>query len=146
MAVTIDVEVYGAQEVIAKLEAMELRASNFRAVMWWAQERLEAANAQNFTSGGLPVGGWAPRRDAEPWPLMVRTGALAGSLTSLTGEPNEIRRDGAVFGTAVEYARFHQSGTAKMPARKIVFEPVGFANDLGEQCVDWIVARGMFAS
>jgi phage gpG-like protein len=44
-------------------------------------------------------------------------------------------------GTSVEYAKFHQYGTSKMPKRKIVFEPLGFAKKVGNDAGAW-VARG----
>jgi phage gpG-like protein len=44
-------------------------------------------------------------------------------------------------GTTVEYAKFHQYGTTKMPKRKIVFEPAGFAKKVGADAAAW-VARG----
>jgi phage gpG-like protein len=70
---------------------------------------------------------------------MIRSGDLMGSLTSLTGPPNDIGRTSASFGTDVEYARFHQSGTRHMPARKVVYEPIGFARQFGSRAADWIV-------
>lgn len=141
MYVSLDIEVDGIAEVLRKLEAMELRATNFRPVFWWAREELARANARNFASNGLPVGGWAPR-DASidyAWAPLVRTGRLSESLTTLAGPPNDIGRNSATFGTNVEYARFHQSGTRHMPARRIVFEPVGFAREVGSRAADWIV-------
>ncbi len=65
------------------------------------------------------------------------------SLTALFGPPNNVSGTEATFGTKVEYAKFHQYGTSKMPARKIVFEPVGFANDLAQKAARY-VARGTF--
>jgi phage gpG-like protein len=52
---------------------------------------------------------------------------------------NKIEKLSATFGTDVEYAKFHQYGTTKMPARKIVFEPAGFKRELNEKMVDYVV-------
>jgi len=41
----------------------------------------------------------------------------------LRGNPNEIHAKRAVFGTDIEWAKFHQMGTSKMPKRQIIFEP-----------------------
>jgi phage gpG-like protein len=60
------------------------------------------------------------------------------SLTNLFGPPNDIDATSARFGTKVEYAKFHQYGTTKMPARKIIFEPRGFANDLASKAASYV--------
>jgi phage gpG-like protein len=51
---------------------------------------------------------------------------------------NVISKDTATFGTNVEYAKFHQYGTTKMPARKIVFTPREFPRELGINMVKYI--------
>jgi len=124
--ISIDVKVT-LDEATPKLTSMKGRGTNFRPVFWIAREELGRANAKNFTSSGLPVGGWDPRTRDYAWPLMRRTGKLFQSLVSLQGAPNEINRMDATFGTDVEYAKFHQTGTRNMPKRQIVFEPAGFA-------------------
>lgn len=130
------------RDALRRLSMMDLRASGFEPVFRYAKTRLQLANAENFATGGLPVGGWEPRRQPKPWPLMNRTGRLMQSLTSLFGEPNDIRAKSATFGTKVEYAKFHQYGTSRMPARKIVFEPRDFARDLASKAASY-VAHGV---
>jgi|688.fasta_scaffold40725_11 phage gpG-like protein len=134
--IEIDVDDSDAQR---KLSAMGARSQNMRPVFEQAKFMLRRANAANFASNGLPVGGWAPRRDEELWPLMKRTGALAGSLSTLSGPPNDIGRRDATFGTSVEYAKFHQYGTSRMPKRQVVFEPLGFRQELSERAVSYII-------
>lgn len=73
---------------------------------------------------------------------MVRTGNLFRSLTNMKGTPSYIARDVAEFGTAVEYAKFHQRGTFRMPKRQIVFEPPLFARNLAARSADY-VANGV---
>lgn len=141
--IKIDIDV-DLGSTIATLDGMIARSKNFAPTFKFAQARLQKANALNFTTGGLPVGGWNPRSSPAPWPLMRRGGALMGSLTSLVGSPNEIRATSAQFGTDVEYAKFHQSGTSKMPARKIVFEPKGFAEEVGIHAANHILGMGRY--
>lgn len=136
MRIDIDVD---AADAIDFLRRMENRASDFRPVFRWAKQELRKANAENFTSSGLPVGGWDPRTRDYAWPILRKSGTLFRSLASLNGAPNEIHRDHAYFGTKVEYAKFHQYGTTRMPARKIVFTPVGFAKRIGMQAARHIV-------
>jgi len=135
----IDVDDAEAQR---QLTNMKLRATNFRPVFWYAREELEKANAANFTSSGLPVGGWDPEEELDSTPVMRETGKLFRSLTFLRGRPNDIGRMEAVFGTNVEYAKFHQTGTRFMPKRQIVFEPPLFAQRLGAVAARY-VAEGV---
>lgn len=130
------------KDALRRLSMMEMRASGFEPIFRYAKARLQLANAENFGTGGLPVGGWQPRRESKPWPLMIRSGSLMKSLTGLFGPPNDIGAKSATFGTKVEYAKFHQYGTTRMPSRKIVFEPRGFASDLASKAAAY-VANGV---
>lgn len=136
-----------ASEAYKKLIAMEARSKNFMPVFEKARLVLEAANVANFSLGGLPSGGWRPL-DAgyASWkavnfpgaPIMVRTGRLFRSVADLRGPANSIRPRSATFGTDVEYAKFHQYGTTKMPKRQVIFEPVGFATKTSEDMAAWV--------
>jgi phage gpG-like protein len=128
---------------------MKDRLQNMRPVFEVAKAKLEMHNAENFASNGLPVGGWKPL-DAQyaSWkavhfpgtPPMVRTGKLLESVTNLSNSAVNIIGDmSATFGTDVEYAKFHQYGTAKMAKRKVIFTPEGFAHDIGKKAVDYAV-------
>jgi len=142
MRVRVDIDC-NAEKAIQRLENMELRSRQFRPLFWYARAQLALANYSNFTAGGLPSGRrWEPRTKPYAWPLMRQTGSLMSSLTSLFGPPNDIDDMHAEFGTNVEYAKFHQYGTTKMPARKIVFEPRGFARDLANKAAAY-VANGV---
>lgn len=147
MSVSIRVTVR-ASRAIRYLRDMERRAKDFKPVFRWAKRELQKANRDNFTKNGLPVGGWAPlNSEYSAWkqtefpgrPIMQATGRLRDSLTRLDGPANQIRLTTAQFGTDVEYARFHQYGTTRMPKRQIVFEPMGFARTLAEHTGKHIV-------
>lgn len=120
-----------------RLEKMSLRATNFKPILWYAEEQLKKANAENFSTGGLPSGGWKPRKRQEPWPLMIRTGKLMNSLSVLFTD-RYVGTHNAEFGTKVEYAKYHQYGTRFMPKRKIAFEPRGFASDLAIKAANYV--------
>lgn len=62
---------------------------------------------------------WAPRKRRYYHPLLEKTGKTRRSLRSKTRGTN------VVTSVSPPYARFHQSGTRKMPARP--FFPVGDA-------------------
>lgn len=125
-----------------------IRSRSYRPVFEKSRLYLEAANAANFTAGGLPVGGWAPLSPRyAAWkathygfaPLMVRTGALAADLASLRGAPNKIGDKEAEFGTNLDYAGFHQTGTFNMPKRQVVYEPAGFTLKVERDIVDHLI-------
>lgn len=124
------------------------RGENLKPVFRWAEGELEKANSRNFGTGGLPVGNWK-RLDADygAWkaanfpgaPKMFRTGRLFRSLTNFSTRGISLITDThAEFGTDVEYAKFHQYGTTKMPKRKIVYTPRDFARDFGNKAVEFI--------
>ena len=134
--IEIDVDIDDAMRM---LQGMDRRAKNFKPVLEWARREMMKANAENFTANGLPAGGWDPRKRDYAWPIMRKSGALFKSLTSLRGAANHIGRNHAYFGTNIEYAKFHQYGTSKMAARKIVFEPAGYARELGDEAAKHII-------
>lgn len=136
-----------AKKAIARMIVMKKRANDMRPVLWRAKQWLRFANEENFRQAGLPSGGWSPldpqysawKNLREPGAgTMIRTGRLFGSLTSLDASPNKIGVMEATFGTKVEYAKFHQYGTTKMPKRKVVYEPLGFASRFGEVAATYV--------
>jgi phage gpG-like protein len=139
-SIDIDVDDDAAQ---AALAGMSFRSKDMTPVFIEARAELSKANAENFTTGGLPSGGWSPRKDLYAWPIMRKTNELFGSLVSLTGPGNTIAPMTASFGTAVEYAKFHQSGTTKMAQRKVVFEPRGFSREVASDAAEHITDGGI---
>jgi phage gpG-like protein len=143
LKISIDVK-----ESLEQMDGMKNRSKNFASVFEWAKHELEKANAENFALGGLPSGGWAPLSPRyAAWksvhfpgsPVMVQTGELFRSLTSLTNSAETITPTSASFGTTVEYAKFHQYGTRKMPARTIIFCPIEFADNVADKARDHIL-------
>ncbi len=144
----IDVDVDDRQAK-SNIRAMMRRGEDFKSVFRWARRELERANIANFASQGAASGQpWMPLDDQYarwklehygPLPILIRTGTLAESLSRLRGRPNEIDRTKAVFGTDVKYAKYHQHGTYKMPARKIVFASPVFVKMLASQAAHHVV-------
>jgi phage gpG-like protein len=147
--ITIDVEVE-ADDVLDLLDKMDDRIGDMRPVFRWTKGYLETANAANFAANGLPTGQpWKPldaqygawkARNYPGTGMLRQTGRLFRSLTSLSdSSANIISKDTATFGTSVEYAKFHQYGTTKMPKRQIVFTPREFPKELGVTMAKYIV-------
>lgn len=140
-----------ADDAIEYLDGMIERSRDFTIVFQWAKRYIARANAENFTSAGLPVGGWSPLSPRySAWkavrfpgmPIMQQTGKLFRDLSSLNGAPNDIRPMSATFGTQIEYAKFHQYGTTRMPKRQIVFVPPLFAREFADKAAKHVVGSG----
>ena len=132
--ITVDVD---ASQPIHLAQRIKARGNNYRLAFEAMRQYLRAAYAENFAPpGGGGVGGWAPLRPSTaawkareglpPATMHGKTNSLMDSLTSLMGTPNDISAKTATFGTDVEYAKFHQTGTRNMAKRLLVFEPDGF--------------------
>jgi phage gpG-like protein len=151
---TVYVKIYGDDEVRDYMDAIERRSKNLKPVFHWTKRELEKANSKNFLSNGLPVGGWKPLSAAYgAWktsrfpgqPTMIRSGKLFRSLTDINSNDIEINDTNASFSSSIEYAKFHQYGTSKMPARKIIYEPAGFARKFGQKVAEHVVDKRVFA-
>lgn len=138
----------GFDETNDRLDAVHDRIRDFRPIFRGMHEDLVDAWRRNFLTNGSLVGGWAPldkeygswkSRNFPGTPPMIRSGELFQSLGDLRGKANDIDKMEAQFGTDIEYAKFHQYGTSKMPKREIVFEPFGFAEKWGREMAQYIV-------
>ena len=143
--ITIDIDI---SPVMDRFKDMKRRVTDFGPVWRWAKRSLERSFSENFRSGGSLVGGWDPldvgyaswkRKNFPGRPKLRIDGTLFRSIRHLDGGVNKIDKLTATFGTDVEYAKFHQYGTTKMPDRKIVFEPKGFAHDLSKKMEHYVV-------
>lgn len=149
MRIRTKVKVTGTKQVYERMAGMAKRAGDFSSVFRWAQRELEEANRHNFASQGATSGApWMPLdneyarwklSEYGPLPTLIRTGDLYRDVTFLHGPPNRIGKHQATFGTNLPYAKFHQSGTWKMPARKIIFVPPLFAQRLSELVLNYLV-------
>lgn len=128
----ISFDFYGDQQIDRVLDRMADRVEDASPAFEELADRFAAAESQQFASqGAFGGGGWAPLSPAYaawkasrfPGPILVRTGALKGSLTGRPLGVEMIGAQQAVFGTNIPYAGYHQSGTSKMPARPPVQLP-----------------------
>lgn len=107
-------------------------------------------------------GGWAPlaastlrekaRLGYGAMPILWRTGTLGNSLAvkGAEGNVNIVTPGGVTLGTDVAYAHFHQDGTERMPARKVVGltrqRKSGVVKRLGDYIREQARAAGLNAS
>lgn len=139
-----------ASEAVALVERMLANTESYRGPLGEAGHFLQAEFAVNFASNGSQVGGWAPlspyttnwrvEHGYGPAPTLVNDGDLAAAVLALK---HRVGDKEASFAVENEVAPYHQYGTAKMPARKIVFEPPGFASLMARRVGAHIVPNAM---
>jgi phage gpG-like protein len=105
-------------------------------------ERIDKA----YTSKGKSVGmNWPPlspayaawkRRHFPNRPLLVLRGHMRDSLTNESSRNMIFNRAGGrqlILGTRIKYAKFHQYGTKRMPARPFIKIDQGLVNDWAQE-------------
>jgi phage virion morphogenesis protein len=105
-------DISGLDEAIAKLG----RAGNFdkHGLMAVVGSTVENQTRRRFAEKVSPSGAaWAPTKHGNA-NILIRTGALVGSINSQAGG------DVVIVGTTPFYGVFHQGGTRKMVARPFV--------------------------
>jgi len=143
--ITVDVDNDEAQD---RLQAMRDRAKNLKPVLRWAGEKLERAYSANFSTMGsfsaraMLKGAWPPLSPAyAAWkmsrfpgaPMLVRSGGLLKEVTTISSNAASTMGDmEAEFAVVGKVPKFHQYGTETMPARKIIFVPRTFDQDVAD--------------
>lgn len=146
----ITIRTHGLAEVMRHLQAMRERAQDASPawqefLRWWADN-----NAEHFSSRGkrwrTPWEPLAPSTRAEKARLgylsdpLLRTSALRRDLVRRPLGFEHIRPDEVEAGTRIDYARFHQRGTRRMPARPLVnARAVGREGAAGSAILSWIM-------
>lgn len=134
--------------LLVRAKQADAAAKNMTDPFKWAQRHLGDTFAANFMSNGLRVGGWAPLSPKyAAWkssrfpgtPTLVRTTKLFRAVKSLDGANTIITPKFARLGVSVDYAKFHQYGTTRMPKRQIIFVPVEFRKMLGSKMASHII-------
>jgi phage gpG-like protein len=124
VSVQISVDTDGLGRVSRRITRLMANARDMQPAMEEIADDFARDNARRFAAQGP---GWAPltastirSRRYPGKPILSQTEALKNSLTSRPLGVERITNNNAVLGTNVPYAGFHQSGTSRMPARRIV--------------------------
>lgn len=137
----------GIRDTKDRLKDIKERQKNLEPVLRKAGLSLRKYMAENYTSQGLLVGGWAPLNPKyAAWksihfpgaPPMVRTGALFDSV-AVVGPEIDAHDTWATYSTNVQYAKFHQYGTTKMPKREILFAPEIWEKEIASSAKDYVL-------
>lgn len=123
----IEISALGVEAVSRDLLRYADHATDLTPVMQNVADMLHDVERQQFASQGAHgSGGWAELADStrrrkaalgQDPRILHATGALLESLTGGSGEVSVPRPDGLDFGSTLPYARLHQDGTSRMPAR-----------------------------
>lgn len=141
---------HGLDEVRRHFQAMRMRAADASPaweefLRWWA-----GTNAEHFSSRGKrwrsPWEPLAPSTRAEKARLgylsdpLIRTSALRRTLVRRPLGFEHIRPSDMEAGTRIDYAVFHQRGTRRMPARRLInADAVAREGAAGAAIVSWII-------
>ena len=134
-------------EVRKRFIGFRMRAKNFTPVLRWAFQQLQKAHLKNFaTEGRASDSPWRPL-DPEYATWKLERYGNQGILVGRRADGSDLRASlifsnsrgsirniittaegttSAEFGTDLPYAKFHQTGTRDMPARKVVYVPQFF--------------------
>lgn len=112
------------QSVALDAKLRKLSAEGFAAAKEAVADRLRALIDEEFETSTDPRGiRWAqrvPHRQNGSWPLLDKTGQMRRSFSVDLAGPRMVFRNSAVSEQGRPYPFFHQRGTAKMVARKIL--------------------------
>ena len=121
--VTDSIQIQGTGEAALIVESIDFAQvlKDFRYDL--AKEKSVALENQSTADGQA----WAPLASSTQQrkglsPILVRTGALRASLIDVDGTDNfdQVSSHALVYGTAIDYASFHETGTKFMPARPVI--------------------------
>ena len=130
--VTVSFEIFGDRQVERELLRLSDAAADMRPAGERFMDYMRSIERSQFDSeGSTGSGGWAPlkprtvagkaARGLDPR-ILRATDRLRKSLTNKTSPDHveEINADSFFFSTRVPYARYHQTGTRRMPQRRPV--------------------------
>lgn len=129
MTIAIRYSMTGEDAAISRLDKLDMAGRDLGLAFYTIAQKLQEYERAQFESeGAYGSGGWAPLKPAyKAWkerrypgkPILQREGDLMASLTedAAPGAVREVGPDHLVFGTSIEYAKYHQYGTEKMVPR-----------------------------
>lgn len=144
-----DVTEHGVSRAVFDLEQLGVRGKDVRPIARKIRRLFQQSSRRRFERKGP---GWPPLADStrekkqmlgQDPRLMRVTNRLFKSLTATSGPDQYDQADPErlVFGTTVEYARFHQFGTQMMPMRQLQDLTLGERRQVDKLVLDWI-SRG----
>lgn len=124
-------EVFGEEQLSRDLLRFSAHVGNAQPAFHKIADDMRLVEAEQFgTEGGHGSGGWKELAEStlraklsaglDP-DILQATHKLMESLTGTGGDHiEEISDEHLLFGSSVDYGKYHQKGTSRMPARKPV--------------------------
>lgn len=135
MGFQVSIRILGDEQFDRELMRVGRHAGDLRPVWGVIEEDIKQIGASQFmTQGARSSGGWSPlaestiekkRKKGAPLDILRDTDSLRDAVASFSDPNQEVIKteDYMVFrvtGEPGEYGPFHQSGTSKMPMRKVL--------------------------
>jgi phage gpG-like protein len=142
------IKVTGTDRAIRLLREHKLRAADMKPAWDKVEETIALSAQRAFATHGASTGrawkplkpeylAWKTAHGYPPAPL-IRSGELWQSVSLV---PMDISRKGltkATFGTSLDYASYHMTGTRNMPARPFFRATRRLSNDISRILADYI--------
>jgi len=110
------ISVNGLKAVQKKLGEIRKGLKNSKPILDEIADSAIKNYKQNFKEKGKRLEApWPPRKRSYPHPILVKTGKLKRGF-----KKESVTNKKAVITNPVEYAKYHQFGTRKLPIRKII--------------------------
>jgi phage gpG-like protein len=143
MTFRVEYQIDGIGEVTHDLLGMAARAAEPAPILHGIAEALRKTEARLFEEEG--GGHWPPLAGSTIAAkgnsrILVETGALMRSLTEDgAGHVEHVGGDELVFGTTDPKAKWHRSGTSRMPKRDPLFLREGDVKELSRAIQAWLM-------
>ena len=107
------VSLEGEAQVSRRLMIVSTGITNFESPLRSIGSELQKTFQDNFSQEGAIFGGWAPRKQDYPWPILNKTGRMRQGFKQNLG-PHEL-----LIYNVVPYFKYHQSNKprAHLPRR-----------------------------
>jgi len=124
-----EIQIIGLEKLNNRIDGFKKRLADLSPAFADSGDVILQEFKANFSEEGrILTDGWQPRKKSYPWPILEKTGKLKNTWNS------KIENKKLTISSPIEYATYHQFGTPKMPARKIV----GITKSLLENVIDRI--------
>lgn len=108
--IALEAGIEGEIQLARRLQTIDAGISDFRQPLQESVAEVKHSVDENFASRGDLFGGWQPRAQDQPWPLMEHTGNLRHSFDDIVFD------DYAMIFNTTDYFVYHQS---KGPRRSL---------------------------
>lgn len=114
MSLQISIDIEGEKQLNRRLLIISDGVSDFSRPLTAIGSELQKTFQDNFAEEGSLFGGWAKRKDNNPWPILQKTGRMRGSFRT-----RQSGKDKIILDNPTPYFKYHQSNQTrrKIPRR-----------------------------